>query len=468
MSKEIQIVSPAKAILPALTSASAHIVSRSLQEQRPQANVDFSYSTNKRIIIDISSPSAMVDFSNSYLRFNLTCTLKNDGVNSVARYLPEGGAQALFKTIILQTASGTEISRIDRANHLSVIMRSMGAGDEYIDSVLHREGDGVGVANFGVYVAIRELAANTADYTICMQPFGPFLDSEQLFPLMMIRGGIRLTLELEDPVKFLISSVAPTGAGFSDTTYTIKNPVYCLDYVTPSTDLFQVYKDKFMSEGIAYPFMQFKTYSEIATSGSGSHTMTLQPSFRSARIFISQIQDLRAETITAGDVNGGKSSYCVDSIAQGLRAHLSEFSLRSGSENFPLQSPLIVDASCNELMIQAERALGHLSFVNSRRGVPQERQAYSHLLRPLEQGATAGKAEAMRLYELIDLSRDQSHLSGLDLSLNTLQATYKFNATYNLTNLDGTSSTASNRYIHAWIGGDSILSISSRAVSTFV
>ena len=467
---QIEVVQPVKSVLPVLQSASAHVISRVQQEVRPQSGTSFSYSGTKKIIFDVSSPSAMVDFSNSYLKFDLTISLS--GADANQRYLAEGGANCLFRSIIIETASGTQISRIDRANQLNAVVKSLTYDNEYIESVLYREGDAVNPLVLGGFPSARQVAANTADYVICCQPFGAFLSDETLFPLAFVRSGIRITFELDEPHRVIAAGLTPTSTtNNSGENAEVKNPVMVLDYITPSTDLFEKYKDMFMSEGLKYPFMSFKTYNEQVSS-DGLKVLNIHSGGRSARLFIGQIQDARAETkrTTAGD--SGVSSYTVDSLAQGLQAGLTRFQLKSGSERFPLSSPLEVSSSCAEMSIQSERALNNLGRIHGKRGYAYQRQAFALANAPdsHEQGGdpTAGRAETMRYYQVIDLSRDSSHLSGLDLSLNNLQADYDFQNSYSMNNaITPFAAVASNRFISAWVGMDAILSISNRSVNVF-
>lgn len=140
---EIKPSVPLEAIYPSLTSSSKHIVSRRLQEIRPVANVAFSYSTNNQIEFNITSPKDFFDAMNSYVRMDVTCSLNNGGSDATRKYLAEGGAHSLFRTLEIYTGSGTLVQRIDRYNKFYQIMSQALHSQDYVDSQLSRALDSV-------------------------------------------------------------------------------------------------------------------------------------------------------------------------------------------------------------------------------------------------------------------------------------------------------------------------------------
>lgn len=485
----IQTIQPVKSVLPPLQSASKHVVDRKMMEIYPQSGRVFSYDGQKRIIFDISSPSSFVDFSNSYLRFDLkvSATPTETYVN---RYLSETGAQSLIRNITFSTASGTEIYRIDRYNQINAIVSSLTKSNDYIDTHLSREADSVRGMPIPGFSCARNQAVVQGSYSICMQPMSSFLQDDVLFPLAFIRSGIQVSFELDRPYRSVVLAPVPpadaTNAPEATIAVSVENPVYVLDMVTPSNDLFELYKDVFMSDGLKYPFMRFTTYNESCTNGVQQKTIQIHSAGRSARTCFLQVQDDRAETLQQG-VPVGYDSYSADCIAQGLKAGLAKLQLRSGSDLFPLTGPLNVTNDCSEVHVQNQRALNQLGRINSgARGFPYERQALSYnpvsidnLYAPWEksgfQAAVDDPAtdlsiigETLRLYYVVDLSRDSSLLSGLDLSLNNLTIEMTFDTAYVKSTLQTAgliSTTPSDRYITAFVAGDAILSISNKAVN---
>lgn len=546
----IMPVFPSGAVMPPLSSASAHVINCQLKEIRPLGQSTFSYNGNSRITFDISSPSEFIDFSNSYLRFNLTCTLTNDGNNVTSKYLAEGGGQSMFSSITVETQSGTQIERIDGANRLAAIFRSFGTSKNVVDTGFLREvdsidykqiainqrtvsldltGSTVGAGNIssysgnfyadgvevgdlvfvtdgaapssGVVTAInsatdidvsglsasagatagtlytnnvfsnpaRLAAANTADYTVCMQPFSYFLRSSRFFPLFLVRGGLRIHMDLERPEWVLASNEAPTGAGFANANYTIDSPVYVCQMIHPDQSLMQQYLDKFNSEGgVEIPFNVYR-YRQSTFSGSGAHGFQNQANMRSARLCIIQQQDVRAQNVSTGNAAVGSSTYMVDSIAQGLKAFLTRLQLVSGSERYPLSGPMNLDSESNsEALMEAQRAL-NISGSNvlmTHRFLPEQYASYQSQVDYLQQGNANGLAdESQRLYFIVRLYRDSSMFSGLNLSLSQLEVNLQYSAQYELPSFpSGRTGTASDRYINSWVMGDALLSISDKGV----
>lgn len=139
----IQPVSPLGCIPPVVQSSGKHIIRSRLAEIQPTSQTRFSYSTNSQLVFDINSPTDFADFKNSYLRFNLNCSLTNNAVESVQKYLSEGGAHSLIKTLTIETASGTLIQRIDDYNKLYSCISQASHSKEYVNDVLFRCGDSV-------------------------------------------------------------------------------------------------------------------------------------------------------------------------------------------------------------------------------------------------------------------------------------------------------------------------------------
>ena len=557
MPLNIKPIIPHSAIPPSMVSASKHVQNRRLVEVQPQSQVSYSEGGNSQIVFDINSPSDFWDMVNSYLRFQLTCDLSLGGSNTALRYLAEGGGHALFKTITVETQSGTLIQRIDRANRLYSIMSSASHSPEHVDYVLGRAGDSAGTEPYdpkgsalrdvtftaGSYDAstgivtltgglatselqlgdvlflgnsessafesasgiiktitsdtavvlygdtdttatdpdlaaltevkvlrardvrkvdpMRKLACNTDNHVICLQPYAPFLRMHEWFPLFLVRGGLRVTLTLERP-EFVLC--CPAEGTFSAAAYTIDNPVWCCSMVTPDQSLSQQYLDMYKSSGIAYNFIGYRHYLDIQSGGLGApHVTQINANVRSARHILGRIQNLRANTVTALNVNSGRSTITCDSIAQGLKANLQEYQFQAGSERFPQARPInCTDISNSEAFSELERVMSHMGASNVF-GKRFEFVQWAEVANWVNEYESTQVVDSQRFIVSAELARDPTPWAGLDLSLNALQATLNFDAIYYIGDKDETSPStdAADRYFHWFLGYDQSLLLSS-------
>lgn len=315
---------------------------------------------------------------------------------------------------------------------------------------------------------MRNLVAVTDAVTLCMKPLLPVLDTGSYFPLMLLRGGLKVVLTLDDPAYVLAFEDGPNTV--SDVSYTIRNPVFVVDMVQPSEILAQQYIDAFKTDGLKFVFPAFKWNLDSGNDGSaGSYNTSIQSNVRSARYILAKINDARAETrIGAATEDPGVSTYTCDSIAQGRRAGLEEFRFVSNGESFPLNGlPLRTNDICAlEVAQEVERALGlHDSGSNGKRISPNEWNNIANYIRPFDRTYAA---ESDRFHFGARLCKDDDNFTGLDLTLSALQCEYTFNATNDLYNLVGTVNVSTQRrYIHSWICHDALLLISASGSIVF-
>lgn len=139
----IDRISPNGAIPPVVASSSKHIVRRRQVEIVPESNTNYSFLTNSQVVFDINSPTDFCNLADSYIRFNLTTALNNNGVAVVNRYLSEGGVHSFWRQITVETGDGTLIAKMDRYNKdYAVLSRALFSKD-HINSELWRSGDSV-------------------------------------------------------------------------------------------------------------------------------------------------------------------------------------------------------------------------------------------------------------------------------------------------------------------------------------
>ena len=552
---------PTSAVVPPMSSSSKHIIQNRLVEVPANISGSYSFTGNSRIEFDINSASDFIDFTKSYIRFDLTTALTYEGVDDLSRYLAEGGAHALFRTIEVTTSSGVRIARLENYGRWYAMMASIMAPREYVDRALHREGDGAdgysqtqgyvspdGYAVTGTAFAwdatggasellltgtastflsdlrvkdlvviedvnleshigvvesvltnttatvafskatdiagnilrvlkpeaksVRNRIATTANSAIEFQPAVPFLQMDTWFPLMLVRGGLRISLDLERPEYVLCSPHSVISAGFTAPSVTLSNCYYVCNMITPDQSLSQAYLAMFKGNGISYSYMNYVHQMDVITAGtSGRQNLQMNAGVRSARHLLCKIQNIRAQTVTSATANGGKSTFTADSIAMGLKANLAEFQVESGSDRFPLSSPLDCTSVDNsELWVSLQNAFGVTgSHLAQPRFLPEQWAEVASAVEPFEQGVVPiGKADSDRLVIGVDLARDASPFAGLDLSLNSLNIQPNFDASYSLTDDDGSSNSASAAlYWLSFLGFDATLSLSSQGIKVF-
>lgn len=556
----IQVRQPMKSYLQEPASSNKMILKRRLQEIQADALTTYSYSTNQQITFSINSVSDLVDFANSYIRLKLTTALSNGGVAQSSRYLAEGGAHALFRSIEVRTASGVLLQRVDRYNKLYAMLSQHMHNKDYVNSVLMKSGDAVvpyddnssGVwtellftdagsiytfstktltlaapiispvrlikagdavmvgsnlvgSRTGIVASVtattivftddifsaadiispnigrvyfqtqsdipemRNLAATTSNIMLCFKPLLSVLDTGAYFPLLLLRGGLKIVLQLEDPVHVLAFKGYPNTVTAVD--YTITQPVFCVDFVQPSEVLAQQYIDAFKNGGLKYVFPSYKWILDSSNQGqSGTHNLNIQSNVRSARYILSKIQDKRSETVLGGlSEDPGVSSYTCDGVAQGRKAGLEEYRYICNGEAYPLNGiPVRTNDVCAmEALQEVDRAL-NLSE-NGVIGKRLNHDDWSNVVsfrRPLERTLAP---ESDRFIFGANLSKDSNdNFCGADLTLSALQAELKFATDMTLFNYDGTvNGAATQRYIHHFICHDTLMLVSANGTIIF-
>jgi len=309
----------------------------------------------------------------------------------------------------------------------------------------------------------RKRIANTDNSSLTGQLLLPFLQMDSYFPLFLVRSGIRIILELERPEFVLCAPQAVVSAGYTAAAYTVSNPYYVAKFIKPSEALAQQYIQMFKQSGISYHMISYDHQMNVISSGqTGIQNLRIQGRGRSARHVLSFIQDLRAETVTAATANAGQSTFTADCIAQRIKANLSEWHVEVGSERYPHASPVDTTSSDNsELLSILEKCMGVYGLsLTSHRWKPEEWVEVAVGYKEFEQGTYGGRADSQRLVLAADFSRDPSPWSGMDVTLHSINLLPNFDATYALTDLDGSNSTNSALYFHTFIGKDSVVMLS--------
>ena len=487
---------PIQTIVPDVSSTSKHIVRRRNLEILPNSQVSYSYSTNNQIEFTISSGSDFIDFQNSYLRFDTTCSLNLEGANDPTRYLSEGGIHSVFREIRLESASGTVLERIDRYSKLYALLSQMTQSREMVDRNEFQSADsacatsyvpecalkdaffdsdagtvgaigGVADADFRVVYTgaiganasgdpgsamidpTRKKVANTSGMTVLMKPILSLFQTGNFVPLMLVRGGLRLVMVLNDPAQCLASTGVFSSTGFTGADVVLSNARFVACMITPSEELTSMYVSKFNNEGITYSTLGYKHFLDILTAGTGTESKQLFSNVRSARFILQRIQVASLENATNSSTDA-LNSYEFDSQAIGLKANLLEYQYSSGSKQFPIFRVQVDDVGQFEAFARLQQALGvYANDMTTPRFLPHEWR---------EENSIMGLTDSTRFAIGENLARDTSILTGTDLQ--TVPLLYDLNFDASLT-IGGLSS---QRYLQTFIAYDQLVSISSSGI----
>lgn len=330
---------------------------------------------------------------------------------------------------------------------------------------------------------------NLGGIEVCVQPFQSILMSTVWWPLFVIRGGLRITINLShQDYVFCTGSLGYV----KDWGYRIKNLQYVCDMIQPSEPLTNIYLDLFNSDRLNYHLAGFQYLPDIQTGATagGNYTSRISPAVRSATHYICGIQDNRHKsnigTIGANEGIGNGPAW-VDSLATGLSTGLSTFQLDIGTERYPLNRPIILDDdrfnttynTLAEMFIEMENAFNTL-------GVPQASKVHSinswaplyvegaELYSNLQKGyhpnvsGTSSKRESERFYICVNLARHDSPYSGVNVKDNVIQANFYFQTgpylLYNYGTGAALSTNGLSRYFEQYIAYDSTVSIGRQGI----
>ena len=149
MSLDVQSIVPASAIVPAITSSSKHIIAHKNVEIRPTSSAPvYSRSTTNRLQFEINSMSDFIDFSQSYLRFKLTCALNNNGADVTSKYLSEGGVHSLFRTIRVYMNGNVQVANLEDYAKYASSLSSIYHDKQFVDTHGYLYGDSVEALEF--------------------------------------------------------------------------------------------------------------------------------------------------------------------------------------------------------------------------------------------------------------------------------------------------------------------------------
>lgn len=499
---------PAKALVPSIRSVSKHILKRRQVELLPTNQSTYSFSNNSRMEFLISSASDFVDFSSSYLRFEINCELLNNGVSDLTRSLATGGVHSMFQRIYVQTASGTIIQDYDSYNRLYALMSQITESAQYVDTAEQVCGDSVYSESYVPEQRLKDAFADTADslseqftapdgattttlnaeyrtvisnatingvgggdpttgmvqparkrvanatsgakIVVTMRAMLSILNMPEYFATFLVRGGLKIVFELANPSDSLQSTSVFAGTGFTGADLVISNPRYVTTFVQPDESLMASYVQKFNAEGIVYSSLGFRHTLLQLNSGTGIQSQQLFNNARSCRFILQRIQTqtMNSANNSATDV---LNSYELDSVGTGIKAGLTEYQFSSGSMYFPIYKVDTSDVCQFEALDRGLQAVGvYGDTLMARRFQPWEWHAVN-----TSQG---NNNESLRFFIGENLSRDESILTGLD----NIQVPLSFEHTYGSTfQINGANE---DRHVHSFVAYDQLISISSSGV----
>jgi hypothetical protein len=437
-------------------SVSAHILRKRQVEILANENTSFEYSSNDRMVFNISSNTEFLDALNSYLRFDLTCVLTDAGGDIATKALPEGGVMGLFRTVELRTQSGVLIERWDRANVCYAMLSNATHGREFVDGVLSKHLDST--ANTGSRNLIAKgLTGAPVECTMAV-PLG-FLNMDKSIPLMYIKQGLQLIFELERP-EFALESGGAIGTAIALKSATISSPRYVAMMVTPDESIMGQYEKMYSGEGLHYGFTSFKHRRQtIQGTNSGKSVLNHHMGVRSARAAFTVIQSSLISD-TAGDIASRS-----DSISTFVSMGCKQYQYRVGSEEYPYFPVDVnqVGTSYTTNVASNSEALAELMIATAQYNSKHHNVRFN----PVQfrndnevfynSGSLKVDNETTKLILSAELGRDPSPWAGVDLSINDLQVELDFEASATVGN---TYTNLGNRVVHTFVVHDVLCSIS--------
>ena len=325
-----------------------------------------------------------------------------------------------------------------------------GADATYQSMYITRPDEGVDPA--------RKRLANTDNSVVCFQLLAPFMQMQEWFPLFLLRGGLKIVLDLERPEYVIASPNAVISTGFTAANIQLSNLTYVCRMIRPDPSLANSYLASYKQNGLVYHFIGSRHQMDVISAGqTGTQNLKMSAGVRSARNILCKVQDLRAETVTAATADAGQSTFTCDSIAQGIKANLNEWQVESGSHRYPQSRPIDTTSIDNsELLAELEHCFASMgSPLAVHRFKTSEWQEVAVPYKEFEQGDYDGRVDSQRLIISANFSRDLSPFAGLDATLNPIMISPAFDAAYALTDMDGSSNSANSAlYFHSFLQYD--------------
>lgn len=183
------------------------------------------------------------------------------------------------------------------------------------------------------------------EVTVCMKLNMSVLG--HVLPLFLMKGGLEITLELENPNLALRTGVSPQYVGSDVLNYQVSKPRFMAMMVTPNIDITDEYIRAWRSDrGLIYniPSMRSRRLTQDK-SVSGISNFQINLGVKSGKRLYMVVQDT---TISDGSGSMAKHSR---SISRFLRSKITEYQVKVGSHAFPNRS-VVCDTEALEALEQ--------------------------------------------------------------------------------------------------------------------
>lgn len=274
-----------------------------------------SYTTaNSLIVFTVQTGSQYVDWSNSWLRLDVKMTAANDSTGYT--FGNSGSALNWFNSIVLQSRSGVEVSRIDNFNLWSYHTNPFYFDEEWESTV----GSTIG---FNTGTQPTFLDATFYRFAIPMYLFGGLFDSKQLCPASLA-SGLRVELRIEDPRTVAVWS-GGTDDSLANPTFEIKDPtLVCDTFLIADTPMRELNMTS-AKNGLEVPFIGVHTQKE-GLSGTDCNVVISKAVSRACNAVAIKIKS--ADRL-ATDVDSFRTLAASDGLTQ--------YQWRIGSNYYPHQ-----------------------------------------------------------------------------------------------------------------------------------
>ena len=351
-----------------------------------------------------------------------------------------GDLVAIRSDNAFQTSVVGVVSAITDEN--TIVVRAGSTGADLVAGQI----TSIKVYKSGQILPMRAKSAQTADFKINMKIALGMLQYAKWIPLMLIKQGLQLVLELENPTLALQYSHKPSVAT-SALDYTISSPRYVANMVTPDDSLLAVYLNEFQSGGIHIPIIGYAHRRKtINTTESGDTVINHHFGVRSASAVFSFIQ---GQSISETDGNVAKVN---DSISTFLKSKVKKYQYQSGSEQYPQKQVEWEDGSGFEAFQQAMLATNQFgSTLWDVRFHPSKWLEQNKLYNSNNNNFLNN--QSVKFVMATKLARNDDNFTGLDLSINPLDLMVNFE------NIDDEN--YGQRIINTFVAHDVLVSISS-------
>jgi hypothetical protein len=304
----------------------------------------------------------------------------------------------------------------------------------------------VKIIKTGTHKPMRARAAQTNKITLCFKPMMSFLQYSKWIPLMLIKQGLQLIFELENPSLAINTGLKPSLATTAPT-YTISSPRYVANMVTPDDSLLAAYLNEFQGDGIHIPIMGYRHRRQTITSdSSGATVINHHFGVRSA---VSAFTVIQPQILAESD---GEVARANNSISTFIKSGVKRYQYKSGSEEYPQKAVEWTDShgleAFQHLMLATNQFSSTLFNV---RFSPKEWREDNTIYSTVADAVATN--QSTKFIMAANLSRNDDNFTGLDLSVNPLDLEINFDADNDWA--------ATSRIVNTFVSHDILVTISS-------